>query len=208
MFIIFINWMLAITAGMGYLGIFILMMVESSVIPLPSELVIPPAAWLASQGGMNLIIIIIMGTLGSLLGASINYGFSFWLGRPVIYALLETRAAKILKLKKSDLEKAEEMFLKNSKQATFVGRLIPVVRHLISIPAGFSKMPYWSFVLFTTLGSLIWVSILAILGYVLGSNQELLIKYFKEIQLVLLILGIAWLAFFIFKKRKKHFFKK
>jgi len=208
MFITFINWVLAVSGGLGYQGILILMAVESSFLPLPSELVIPPAAWLASLGQMNVFLIIIAGTLGSMLGATINYYLSRWLGRLVIYGLIETRLAKIIRLKKSDLEKTEQMFLKNAKQATFVGRLIPVVRHLISIPAGFTKMPYGSFILFTALGSAIWVSILTILGYTLGANQELLIRYYKEIQWLLIAIGVSWLYFFLRRNHKKRKNKK
>ena len=203
MFITFINWILAISGGLGYKGVLILMTIESSFVPLPSELVIPPAAWLASLGQMNVFLIIIIGTLGSMLGATINYYLSRWLGRLVIYKLIETRFAKIIRLKKSDLERTEEMFLKNAKQATFIGRLIPVVRHLISIPAGFTKMPYGSFILFTAFGSFIWVSILTILGYTLGANQELLTRYYKEIEWVLVAAGVSWLYFFLRSNHKK-----
>ncbi len=208
MFITFINWMLAITAGLGYWGVFILMTLESSFLPFPSELAIPPAAWLASQGQMDLIPIIIVGTLGSVVGAIINYYLALWLGRPLVYKLMETRLAKLLRLKKRDLEKAEEMFLKNSRQATFIGRLIPVVRQLISIPAGFTKMPFGPFILLTAIGSLLWVTVLAILGYVLGSNQALLLKYYQEIQFIFLAAGTIWFTYFIFKKRKKYLIKK
>lgn len=208
MFITFINWILSVTQGLSYLGVFVLMTIESSFVPLPSELVIPPAAWLASQGKLSLALIIIVGTLGSIAGATINYFLSLWLGRPLVYKLLETRLAKILRLKKHDLEKTEAMFLKNSKQATFVGRLIPVVRHLISIPAGFTKMPFGQFVLFTALGSFVWVTILSFLGYTVGANQELLSKYYTEIQWILLVVGIIWLSLFFHKKRKKYLLKK
>jgi membrane protein DedA with SNARE-associated domain len=208
MFITFINWVLAASDGLGVLGVFVLMTIESSFLPLPSELVIPPAAWLASQGKMSLVLIVIAGTLGSMLGATINYYLSFWLGRLVIYKLVETRFAKILHIKKSDLERTEKMFLKNANQATFVGRLLPVVRHLISIPAGFSKMPFGPFLLFTALGSFVWVTILAITGYTLGSNQDLIVKYYGELQVIVLSIGVVWLIFFLLKKRKKYFFKK
>lgn len=208
MFITFINWVLAVSDGLGALGVFVLMTIESSFLPLPSEVVIPPAAWLASQGKMSLVWIVIAGTLGSMLGATINYYLSLWLGRPVVYKLLETRLAKILRIKKSDLERTEQMFLKNANQATFVGRLLPVVRHLISIPAGFSKMPYKPFILFTALGSFLWVTILAITGYTLGSNQDLIVKYYGELQTIVLSAGLIWLIFFLFKKRKKRFFFK
>ncbi|MFA5130955.1 MAG: DedA family protein [Patescibacteria group bacterium] len=208
MFIVFINWVLGITSGLGYGGVFILMAVESSFLPFPSELAIPPAAYLASQGKMDVFLIIAIGTLGSLVGALVNYYLALWLGRPLVYRLLETRAARFLRLKKSDLERAETLFLKNSRQATFVGRLIPVVRQLISIPAGFTKMPIIPFVALTTLGSLLWVSVLAALGYILGANQDLLVQYYHEIQSALLLLGAIWLLRFILKKRQKYLKKK
>lgn len=207
MFTTFINWILAASDGLGALGIFILMTIESSFLPLPSELVIPPAAWLASQGRFDFTSIIIAGTLGSMLGATINYYLSFYLGRLVVYKLLDTRLAKILRIKKQDLEKTEDMFLKNGNQATFIGRLLPVVRHLISIPAGFSKMPFGPFLFFTTLGSLLWVTILATLGYTLGAYQDLIVKYYGELQTVVIILGVAWLLYYFLKRKRKKFLR-
>jgi membrane protein DedA with SNARE-associated domain len=203
MFTIFINWVLNITAGLGYVGVFVLMAVESSFLPFPSELAIPPAAWLASQGQMNIFLIVILGTLGSVLGAMVNYFLALWLGRPAVYKLMDTKFARLLHLNSHDLERAEAKFLKNANSATFVCRLIPVIRQLISIPAGFTKMPFLPFVSLTALGSLIWVSILAALGYTLGANQDLLSQYYSEIQWILLILGIIWLSHFFYKKHKK-----
>lgn len=208
MFTIFINWFLSLAEGLGYLGVFILMTVESSFLPFPSELAIPPAAWLASQGKMSLILIILVGTLGSLVGALINYFLALWLGRPLVYRLMDTKIAKILRLKKIDLEKAEAKFLKNANQATFISRLVPVIRQLISIPAGFTKMPFLPFVTLTALGSFIWVSILATLGYILGSNQELLLTYYNEITWLFLFIGLVWLFILFHKKRKKYLAKK
>jgi membrane protein DedA with SNARE-associated domain len=204
MFTIFINWVLDITAGLGYVGVFVLMVVESSFLPFPSELAIPPAAWLASQDRMNIWLIIILGTLGSVVGALINYFLALWLGRPVVYKLMDTKLAKFLRLSSHDLERAEEKFLKNANSATFICRLIPVIRQLISIPAGFTKMPFLPFIFLTGLGSLIWVSILAALGYTLGANEHLFSQYYSEIQWVLLALGIIWLSHFFYKKRKKN----
>ncbi|MFA7088206.1 MAG: DedA family protein [Patescibacteria group bacterium] len=203
MLMTFINWILAITEGLGYWGVFILMTIESSFIPFPSELAIPPAAWLAGQGRMNLFLIIILGTLGSLFGALLNYYLALWLGRPLVYKLLETRAAHFLRIKKEDLERTENMFLKNSRQAIFICRLIPVVRQLISIPAGFTRMPLRPFILLTFSGSFIWVVLLSVLGYVLGANQDILMKYYHEMLIILSIVGVAWLSFSIFKKKKK-----
>jgi membrane protein DedA with SNARE-associated domain len=200
----FFQWLLEVTQGLGYLGVGILMTIESSFLPLPSEVVIPPAAFLASQGKMNLVIIILVGTLGSIIGALINYFLSRSLGRLVIYKLADTRLARLLLVTPEKIKKTEEYFLKNSKSATFFGRLIPVVRHLISIPAGFSKMPLLPFIGFTALGAFIWVSILAALGYFIGANQGLLAKYYQELSWGLLILGIIWLIYKIRETRRAH----
>lgn len=204
----FINWALVLFEGMGYAGVFILMAIESSFLPFPSELAIPPAAYLASQGKMNIFLIVIIGTLGSLLGALFNYYLALWLGRPLVYKLVETKAAKLIRLKKTDLERAETMFLKNANKATFICRLIPVVRQLISIPAGFTKMPLAPFVLLTTLGSLFWVIVLAAFGYTLGANQDLLMKYYNELKIVLISGGVIWVVYFIYKNKRVAHSKK
>lgn len=199
----FINWALVLFEGMGYAGVFILMTIESSFLPFPSELAIPPAAYLASQGKMSIFLVVFLGTLGSLVGALINYYLALWLGRPLVYKLLETKAAKLLRLKKPDLERAEAMFLKNANKATFVCRLIPVVRQLISIPAGFTKMPLAPFILLTTFGSFLWVTVLAIFGYTLGANQDLLMKYYHELKIFLIVGAVVWIIYYLFKLRLK-----
>jgi membrane protein DedA with SNARE-associated domain len=169
---------------------------------MPSEIIVPPAAYLASLGKMNIFIIIVMGTLGSLIGAIFNYVIGYYLGRPIVYKLSEHKFAKFIFINREKLEKAENYFLKNSKSATFIGRLIPVIRQLISIPAGFCKMNFISFLVYTTLGSFIWVSILAGLGYFIGMNQELLARYYKEILIILSLVGIIYCFMKIHKARK------
>jgi len=203
MFTAVINWVLGITHGLGYLGIVVLMAIESSFLPLPSEVIIPPAAWLASTGQFNIFLIVIFGVIGSVIGASINYVISMWLGRLVIYKLSDHKVAHFFRINRHQVEKAEAFFLKDANYSTFIGRLIPVIRHLISIPAGFSKMPFGKFIIFTFLGSLVWVSILAALGYFAGANQALLASYFTEIKWGLLIIGAIWLYFTFIRKRKK-----
>jgi len=202
MFTSLISWILVVTKGFGYAGITVLMAIESSFIPLPSELVIPPAAWLASEGQLNIFLVVFFGTLGSVIGASVNYTLSMWLGRLVIYKLADHKIAHFLHINKEKVLKAENFFLKDANYSTFIGRLIPVVRHLISIPAGFSKMPYGKFVLFTTLGSFVWVSILAALGYFAGANRELLNTYFSELKWALIFIGLVWIYFTFIRKRK------
>jgi len=202
MIINFFNFFLEITQGLGYMGVMLLMAIESSFIPMPSEIIVPPAAYLASLGKMNIFIIIIAGTVGSVLGAIFNYIIGYYLGRPLVYKLTEHRFAKYLFISKDKLEGAEKYFLKNSNSATFIGRLIPVIRQLVSIPAGFCKMKFTNFLLFTTIGSFIWVSVLAALGYFIGSNQELLKKYYKELTIILFIVGLVYFYIKIFKKKK------
>lgn len=197
------TWVLEVTQGLGYFGIVILMAVESSFLPLPSEVVIPPAAYLASQGKMDLWLIAIAGTVGSILGATVNYLLSSWLGRPVIYRLAASRFARFLLINPEKVARAEKYFLTSARSATFYGRLIPVVRHLISIPAGFSRMPYGQFVLFTALGSFLWVSILAALGYFVGENQALLASYYHELTWALLIFGALFIGRRLYRQRRK-----
>jgi len=198
-----IAWILDVTQGLGYAGITVLMAIESSFLPLPSEVIIPPAGYLASQGKMSLLLIIIAGTLGSVLGAAVNYLLSRSLGRFVIYKLAATRAARFFLITPEKIARAEIYFLENSGRATFFGRLIPVVRHLISIPAGFCRMPFGRFVFFTAAGAALWVSVLTALGYFIGANQQLIARYYREISWLLLILAVIWIIVKIFKNRQR-----
>jgi membrane protein DedA with SNARE-associated domain len=197
----FFNWALGITKGLGYLGVGLLMTVESSFLPFPSEIVVPPAAYLASQGEMRLVWIILAGVVGSLLGATINYFLAFYLGRPLVYKLSGHRYARLIFITPEKVERAEKYFLANSNAATVIGRLIPVVRQLISLPAGFCRMPFGRFILLTALGSFFWVSILAALGYFIGANQQLLAEYYKEISWIMIIAGGLWFMYKINRNR-------
>lgn len=199
----FVNWALQLTANLGYWGVMILMMVESSFIPFPSEIVVPPAAYLASLGQMNVFLVVAAGVAGSVLGAVINYVLAASLGRLVIYKISKHRWAKFIFLSPDKVERAEKYFLKNSNSATFWGRLIPVFRQLVSIPAGFCKMPFGRFVLLTAGGSAIWVSILAALGYFIGANQEILKLYYEEISWAILIIAAGYIVYKIYRHRKK-----
>lgn len=199
----FFNFFLSITQDMGYLGVGVLMAIESSFIPMPSEIIVPPAAYLASQGKMDIWLVILAGVIGSLVGAIFNYFIAYYLGRPVIYKLAAHKAAKYFLISTESIEKAEKYFLANSVSATFIGRLVPVIRQLVSLPAGFCKMPFIPFLIYTTLGSTLWVSILAALGYFIGANQDTLLSYYREISLVFLLLGIIWLTWKIIKTVNK-----
>lgn len=192
--------------SMGYVGIFVLMTIESSFIPFPSEVVIPPAAYLAFKGEMNIYLIVVVGILGSIFGALINYFLAKFLGRKIVYKLVENKWAKFLLLDKEKMVKAEEYFKKYDGVSTFFGRLVPAVRQLISIPAGFSKMALPKFILFTSFGAGLWIIVLALLGFYFGANEELLSQYYSEITLFILFSFCLFLSFFIVKsiiRRKK-----
>lgn len=187
------TFLLTITQNLGHLGVGVLMAVESSFIPMPSEIVVPPAAYLASQGVMNIYLVVIAGIVGSLVGALFNYFLAYYLGRPLVYKLAQHRFAKYLLISPEKIERAEQYFADRANSATFLGRLIPVIRQLISLPAGFSKMPLKNFIFYTFLGSSLWVSILALLGYFIGSNQALLHTYYTEIKWIALGLGLIYI---------------
>jgi membrane protein DedA with SNARE-associated domain len=194
---------LAFFVSVNYWGVFVLMAIESSFIPFPSEIVIPPAAYLAAQGKLNIYLVILAGTLGSLLGAIINYFLALYLGRPIIYRLVNSKFAKYLLLNSEKVEKSEKFFTKYNKSSTFFGRLIPVIRQLISLPAGFSKMNIFTFSFLTFLGALIWSSVLGALGYFFGANDEKLRQHYQEILYLILFIFILSIAYLIIKARRK-----
>lgn len=159
----FLEWCLE---HLNYWTISILMTVESSFIPFPSEVVIPPAAYHAAAGSdMNLVLIIVFATIGAILGALINYGLALWIGKPLVYRFADSKLGHLLLLDSSKIQKAEDYFNEHGAISTFVGRLIPAIRQLISIPAGLARMPIARFIGFTALGAGIWNCVLAILGY-------------------------------------------
>ncbi|MFH0805540.1 MAG: DedA family protein [Patescibacteria group bacterium] len=198
-----INWGLDLISEIGYLGITLLMTIESSFIPFPSEIVIPPAAYLAQQGEMNIFLVILSGIIGSLLGALINYFLAYTLGRKIIYSLADSKILKFLLINKKKVVKAEKYFLRYGNFSTFIGRFIPAVRQLISIPAGFSKMNLKNFTLYTFLGSSIWVIVLAILGYAFGSNKELIAEYYEYISISFVVLSVILIIGLIIKNKIK-----
>jgi membrane protein DedA with SNARE-associated domain len=204
----FIQLILSFSEGMGYWGIIFLMTVESSFIPFPSEVVIPPAAYLAQTGVMNIYLVVLFGILGSLIGASINYFLARTLGRTIIYKIVAHKFTKFLLIDEIKIKKSEDFFLKYGKISTFTGRLIPVIRQLISIPAGFSRMNFSSFLFFTFIGSSIWIIILAILGYTLGSNVDLLKEYYHIIKNIIWVTLTVLIIYFSVKLLRKKQAKK
>lgn len=159
------NWITSLLGNLNYSTIFLLMLLESTVIPVPSELVVSPAAYHAAGGNLDIWLVVLFATLGADVGASINYAAGYWLGRPIIYKFANSRWGHLCLLNQEKVEKSEKYFYDHGVVATLTGRLIPGIRHLISIPAGLSKMHYWKFLLYTTIGAGAWHSILAILGW-------------------------------------------
>lgn len=155
----------------SYLFVFLFMAIESSFIPFPSEVVVPPAAYLAvSRGDMNVFVVIVVATLGALCGAIFNYVISIWIGRPIVYRFADSRLGHACLITPEKVRKAEDYFDRHGAISTFIGRLIPTVRQLISIPAGLARMNFWNFALFTFLGALIWNIVLALLGFWLAKT--------------------------------------
>lgn len=191
--------------NMNYGTVTLLMVVESSFIPFPSEVVVPPAAYKALEEGsnMNIVLVVVFATVGAIIGALINYFLSLWLGRPIIYKFVETRFGKMCLLDKQKVEKAEKYFDKHGKSSTFIGRLVPGIRQLISIPAGLAKMNIATFICFTALGAGIWNIILALLGYLGHGNKELIDQYSHELSYILLGLGVLFVAYLIYKGLSK-----
>lgn len=191
--------------NMNYGTVTLLMTIESSFIPFPSEVVVPPAAYKALEEGsnMNIVLVVVFATLGAIIGALINYFLSLWLGRPIIYKFVETRFGKMCLLDKQKVEKAEKYFDKHGKSSTFIGRLVPGIRQLISIPAGLAKMNIGTFICFTALGAGIWNIILALLGYLGHGNKELIDQYSHELSYILLGLGVLFVAYLIYKGLSK-----
>jgi len=189
--------------NMSYVTIFLLMALESTFVPMPSEIVIPPAAWKAASGDLNVFMVVLVATAGAIIGASFNYFMSLWLGRPIVYAFAESKVGKLFLLSKEKVMKAEAYFDDHGKSSTFIGRLVPGIRHLISIPAGLAKMDFKQFILFTAIGSTLWHAILAALSYFLYSQKEMFDKYMKEISYGLLVIGIVFIAYLVLRAIRK-----
>lgn len=195
-----ISWLLNTIGSMGYPGIFLLMAMESSIFPVPSELVMPPAGYLVQQGQMNMTLVILSGTFGSLAGAYLNYFVALWLGRPLL-----VRYGRYVWIKEEHFTRVETFFQRHGEISTFIGRLLPVIRHLISIPAGLARMNHVRFTLYTLIGAGIWVSVLAWIGYFIGAERELIVRYSHQAVLgAVLLCVVTGLGYVVLHRRRIH----
>lgn len=193
--------------NMNYGTITLLMTVESSFIPFPSEVVIPPAAYIASKedSPLNIYLVVLFGTLGALIGAYINYFLALYLGRPLLHKFADSRIGRLLLLSSAKVQKAEDYFQTHGKTSTFVGRLIPGIRQLISLPAGLAKMHLVPFTIFTLLGAGLWNIILAAVGYLAHGQAELIDAYSHEIgYIIMAVIAVSALVYILMKIRKKR----
>lgn len=207
------NWLLPLLNNLNYWTVFLLMFIEGSVIPAPSELIVPPAAYRAAAGELNIFLVVLVATLGALAGSTANYFAAYYLGRPMIYRFANSRLGHLCLLNQQKIEQAEKYFYDHGVVATLTGRLLPGIRQIISIPAGLSKMKFWKFALYTTIGAGIWNCVLATLGWYLHSfvpldqlnskieeyNSHIQIIVVAALVLIALIAGLVW----YFKRKKK-----
>lgn len=194
---------------LNYGTISLLMAIESSFIPFPSELVVPPTAYKAFQpdSELNIFIIFLAATFGALVGAYVNYFLAKALGRPIIYKFADSRLGHMCLIDSSKVKKAEDFFIEHGNLSTLVGRLIPGIRQLISIPAGLAKMKLLPFTIFTLIGAAFWNIVLIVLGYLAHGQKDLIEKYNHEISLGLAVLGVLFISYLIsqaFKKKPEN----
>ena len=195
--------------NMNYGTVALLMAVESSCfVPFPSEVVVPPAAYKASQedSDMNIFLVVVFASIGAMIGAIINYYFALYLGRPVVYRFAESRIGRMCLLSSEKIQKAENLFVKHGNMTTLICRLIPGVRQVISVPAGFARMHFGSFIFYTFIGATLWNIILAVIGYVAHGNSSRISEYSKELAYIFFGLGILFGIYLLyngfFRKKK------
>ena len=195
---------------LNYGTITLLMTVESSFIPLPSEIVVPPAAFKASQenSDLNIVLVVIFATIGALAGSIFNYFLALALGRPIMYRFAESKFGRMCLLSSEKIEKAEQIFVRHGNITTLICRLIPGIRQVISVPAGLSRMPFGNFILYTFIGASLWNIVLATLGYIAHGNADLIDRYSREFSYIILGLGLLFVIYLIYNgffKKKSNF---
>ena len=194
----FIDWVLATVNGWGYTGIFILMALESTVLPIPSELVVIPAGYLAYQGKMSAGLIFLAATLGSLAGAFVNYAFALWVGRPFL-----ERYGRYFFVRPALLHKTDAFFARHGAISTFTGRLVPGIRHLISLPAGLTRMNPLAFALYTLLGAGLWSAVLIAMGWFIGGHETLIQENLPLVTAAVLgFVGLTLTGYYLWQRRQ------
>lgn len=208
------NWFSSLMGNLNYWTVFLLMYIEGTVIPVPSELIVSPAAYHAAAGHLDVTLVIIVATLGAVLGSATNYVAAYYLGRPIVYRFANSKLGHLCLLNQEKIQKSEKYFNDHGVIATLTGRLLPGIRQVISVPAGLAKMKFWKFILYTTIGAGIWNCVLAALGWYLHSivpeeqlNDKIL-EYNDHIKVVILSLFGLMVAYFVIKhflnKRKQN----
>lgn len=192
-----IRWLVHTVGELGYPGIFIMMALESTFVPIPSEAVMIPAGYLVQQGKMNFPVSLLCGVTGSIAGAYFNYFLALWLGRPFIL-----KYGKYAGVSKEKFLKVDAYFHNHGEITTFIGRLIPVVRHIISFPAGLGRMNHLKFISYTAFGAALWVAILLGLGYMIGEKEELIKKYLTQITIGLVIGAVIMIAVYVYWRKR------
>ncbi len=199
------NILYSLLDNLNYGTILFLMLIESTFIPFPSEVVVPPAAYNAAAGELNVFLVVLFATIGADLGAAINYGLAYFLGRPFIYRFANSKWGKLCLINQEKIEKSEKFFTDHGVTATLVGRVLPAIRQLISIPAGLAKMNFAKFILYTTIGAGVWNSILAAMGWYLHSFvpkdqlEDKINEYSEYIKAVIIAAVLLAIAYFIIR---------
>ena len=199
------NWFSSLMGNLNYGTVFLLMYIEGTVIPVPSELIVSPAAYHAAAGHLDMTLVIIVATLGAVLGSTTNYVAAYYLGRPIVYKFANCKWGHMCLLNQEKVEKSEKYFYDHGVIATLTGRLLPGIRQIISVPAGLAKMKFWKFILYTTIGAGIWNCVLAALGWYLHfivpeeQLNEKIIEYNDHIKVVILGIAIIVALYFLIK---------
>ncbi|WP_122901607.1 DedA family protein [Acinetobacter sp. B51(2017)] len=197
-------WIIGIMERLGYLGIALLMFLDNVFPPIPSEIIMPSAGYSASQGSLTLIGVILAGSLGSMLAAALLYWIGYQFSHAAIFRFVD-RYGKYLFIKSDDVKKSLAWFEQYGHRIVFFGRMVPAVRSLISVPAGMSRMPFWKFMLFSSLGTIIWTTFLACVGFYFGENQALMQQIFNQVGYVILGIVLLIIAVIFYRRwQRKH----
>ncbi len=196
------NFIINLIGWLGYWGVFGLMTAQSALIPMPSEVTMPFAGYIASTGKFNIYLVVLMGALGNLLGASLSFALGYF-GKDMVVRNLIKKYGKFILVSTSDLDHSEKWFKKYGEKVVFFGRMLPVVSTFISLPAGIFNMNYPKFAFFTLVGSLVWSSVLTYIGFTLGKNWDSLNVYYRKFEYVIVIAGVALVAFYVYHKVSK-----